>query len=121
MSHDSQKLQLLEKEQEEPKDEDGSSCLQTLDVQCFLFGFLMGLADQVICLGSVDAIYQKWGLEPHHPSDTSEWILYTLLSVLSRVDILMFTTFTLTVILKLSKGGPKWCNKCWEINGTWPT
>jgi hypothetical protein len=100
-------LLLLEnKEQEEPKDEDGSSCLQTLDVRCFLFGFLVGLADQVICLASAVAIYRKWGSEPH-PSDTSEWILYTLLLVLSHVDILMFPIFTLAIILKLSEGGTK--------------
>jgi hypothetical protein len=88
-------LLLLEnKEQEEPKDEDGSSCL------------LQGLAGQVICLALEVAISRKWGSEPH-PSDTSEWILYTLLWVLSRVNILMFTIFTLAVILNLTEGGPK--------------
>jgi hypothetical protein len=66
----------------------------------------VGLVDQVISLGSIVAISRKWGLEPN-PSNTSEWILYTLLSVLGRVDILMFATFSLAGILKLTEWGTK--------------
>jgi hypothetical protein len=77
--------------------------IQKMSLRSFVVaGILVGIVDQTVSVGTVIFMSKRWGTEPH-PKTSWDMFLYIVLSMLSRVDILMVAALSIAVLVKLTE------------------
>jgi hypothetical protein len=77
--------------------------IQKISLRSFVVaGILVGIVDQAISVGSVIFMSKRWGTEPH-PKTSWDMFLYIILSMLSRMDILMVAALSIAALIKLTE------------------